>query len=179
MRNEQQRSFYLQFLNRAHAWIRIWLIGEVVTRNREYLTLYWSSSTIITSNDEQQYITWMEKNMDQSEWIYETPFGGNVNDANWCPIFLSSWIEEKVDDQSKVSNHILLLIPKTKFSMHGSPSYWNTSWNFKIFPSGLHTHRPLHCLIQIPQRTWLDLNLTCFKSIITWSIYYISGLAKI
>ena len=126
MSNDKQRSLSLQFLNRAHIWIRLWLLREAVTRNSEYLALYWSSSTIIMSNDERRYISWMEMNLDRVKFIYETLFGAHVNDENWCPIFLSSCREEKVDDLSKVSNRILLLMSATKFSMHGSSSYQNT-----------------------------------------------------
>ena len=97
-----------------------------MTRNSKYLTLYWNSSTIITSNGEQRYITWVETNMDWVKWDYETPFGAHFNNVNWCPVFLSSWIEEKVDDPSKVSNRIFLLMSEMKFSMHGSPRYNNT-----------------------------------------------------
>ena len=168
MRNNERQYFSLWFLKRAHTWIGIWLLREAVIRNSEYLTLYWSSSTIITSNDERQYIEWMERNLDRVDWIYDTPFGAHVNDVNWFPVFLFSWIEDRLDDPSKLSNQIFLLMSATKFSMHGSPSYRNISWNFKDFFGGLHTHRPLHCLIQPPQRTYLDHNLTCSKYIITF-----------
>ena len=126
MSNDKQRSLSLQFLNRAHIWIRLWLLREAVTRNSEYLALYWSSSTIITSNYKRRYIAWVEMTLDWFEWIYEMPFGAHVNNANWCPILLSSWREETVDDPWKVSNRIFLLMSATKFSMHGSPRYWNT-----------------------------------------------------
>ena len=126
MSNDKQWYFSLQFLNRAHTWIGVWLIREAVTGYSKYLTFYWISSTLITSYDKQRYIIWMEMNLDQIEWIHVTPFRAHVNDANWCPIFLSSWIEEKVDYQLKVSKWISLLISVMGFSIHGSPSYQNT-----------------------------------------------------
>ena len=74
----------------------------------------------------RRYIAWMEINLDIDKWIYETPFGAHVNDTNWCPIFLSSWIGEKADDPLEVSNQIFLLMSETNFLMHGSPRYRNT-----------------------------------------------------
>ena len=97
-----------------------------MTSHSKNITLYWSISNIITSNDKQQCIKWMDMNLNWVKWIYKTPFGDHVNDANWCPIWISSWIEEKVDDLSKLLNRIFLLMLATNFSMHGSPRYTNT-----------------------------------------------------
>ena len=99
---------------------------QTVITNSKYLTLYRIISTIIISNNRRRYIAWMEMNLDQFEWNYEIPFGAHFNYKNWCPTFLSLWIEEKVDDPSKVSNRIFLLMSEMKFSMHGSPRYNNT-----------------------------------------------------
>ena len=126
LRNDEQLYFSLRYLNRAHTWIGIWLMREAVTRNFKYITLYLSSSTVITSNDERRYIACMERNLDRVEWIYETPFGAHVNDANWCLIFLSLLIEENADDPLKEPNRIFPLMSATKFSMHGSPRYSHT-----------------------------------------------------
>ena len=106
-----------------------------MTRNSEYLTLYWSSSNIITSNDEQRYIAWMEMNLDRVEWIYETQFGAHVNDANWCPILLVDRGEGgqyfkniKLDIHPDVSNKVFnaWVTKLSEYTRHRTTLCYNT-----------------------------------------------------
>ena len=92
-------TIFLSPFPKQNAYMNRDMIAERSCDEKQQISpLYWSISTIITINDKRQYIAWMEMSMYQVEWIYETPFGAHVNGENWCPIFLSSWIEEKADD---------------------------------------------------------------------------------